>query len=83
METPQRREFQQGMNHATGSYELVVSPVILALLGLWLDRTIDTTPLFTVVFAVIGLIGASVKIYFGYMAEMDEHEVGKPWAKPS
>lgn len=71
------------MNRSTGSYELVVSPVILALLGFWLDRTIDTTPLFTVLFAVVGLVGACTKIYYGYMAEMDEHEKGKPWAKRS
>lgn len=83
MDQSQRGDFQKGMHRSTGSYELVVSPLLLALIGLWIDRTVDTTPLFTVAFAVVGLVGACIKIYYGYMAEMDAHEAGKPWAKRS
>jgi len=71
------------MHHSAGSYELVFSPVVLSLLGLWLDRTIGTTALFAVVFALLGFIGSAILIYYRYSAEMAEHEKGRPWAKPS
>ncbi len=83
MDASQRREFQKGMRKSTGSYELVLSPAILALLGLWLDRTVSTQPLFTILAVVLGFTGASIKLYYQYSAEMAQQEVGKPWAKQS
>jgi len=32
---------------------------------------------------VVGLVGACIKLYFGYMSEMDEHDKDAPWAKRS
>lgn len=70
----QRREFNEGLFHRShGGFELALSPVILALLGLWLDRTIGTTPLFCVLFAVIGFVGVAVKIFFVYRYGMAAH----------
>jgi F0F1-type ATP synthase assembly protein I len=71
------------MHKSTGSYELVLSPLLLALIGYGLDRWLGTLPLLTIVFAVLGLVGACIKIYFGYMTEMDEHDKDAPWAKRS
>jgi F0F1-type ATP synthase assembly protein I len=69
------------MQRSTGSYELVLSPAILALVGFLVDRWLGTTPLITVVAAVVGLAGAVIKIYYGYQTEMAEHDAGKPWSK--
>jgi F0F1-type ATP synthase assembly protein I len=69
------------MHKSTGSYELVLSPLILALVGLGLDHLFGTTPLLVVAFAVLGLVGA--KLYYRYNAEMAEHEKDAPWAKHS
>jgi F0F1-type ATP synthase assembly protein I len=71
------------MHKSTGSYELVLSPLLLALIGYGLDRWLGTVPLLTVAFAVLGLVGACIKIYYGYLSEMDEHEKDAPWAKRS
>jgi F0F1-type ATP synthase assembly protein I len=61
------------LNSTHGSFELVLSPVLLALLGLWLDRSVwHTTPWCTVIFAVVGFAGAVVKLYYGYRARMAE-----------
>ncbi|MEZ5143958.1 MAG: AtpZ/AtpI family protein [Acidimicrobiales bacterium] len=79
MDPSQRREISQSMHRSLGSYELVLSPLLLALIGLWLDRTFDTTPLLVIVFAVVGFAGACIKIYFQYDAEMAEHEANGPW----
>ena len=71
------------MRRSTGSYELVVSPLLLALIGFGLDRVLGTVPLLTAAFAVVGFAGACVILYYRYRNDMDEHEVGKPWAKRS
>lgn len=71
------------MHQSTGGYELVLSPVILALIGFGLDRVFGTFPIITIAFAVLGLVGACIKIYYTYNAEMDEHDKDAPWAKRS
>ena len=69
------------MQRSTGSYELVFSSLILALIGFGLDHWLGTTPILTIVFAVLGLVGATIKIVYGYQAEMDEHEANAPWRR--
>ncbi|MBK6671890.1 MAG: AtpZ/AtpI family protein [Actinobacteria bacterium] len=59
---------------------------MLALLGLWLDRTIGTVPLFTLLFALVGIAGSFAKIYYQYrnsMAELDESARGSATHSPS
>jgi F0F1-type ATP synthase assembly protein I len=68
------------MHRSSGSYELVISPLLLALIGLALDRWLGTTPIITVIAAALGLVGACIKLYYGYSAEMDAHEAAAPWA---
>jgi F0F1-type ATP synthase assembly protein I len=77
----QRREITDDMNRSVGGYELVFSPLILALIGFGLDKVFGTLPLFTVAFAVLGLVGVVVKIYFQYRTEMERHEASGPWAR--
>lgn len=74
----QRGGLTDDMRRSSGSFELVLSPVLLALLGLALDRWVGTVPLFTVAFAVIGFAGAAVSLYFRYQFEMAEHEARTP-----
>ena len=69
------------MQRSTGSYELVFSTLILALIGFGLDRWLNTTPILTIVFAVVGLVGAVIKLIYGYQAEMAEHEANAPWRR--
>ena len=50
-----------------------LSPLILALIGYWLDtRVTHTTPVLTVVFAVVGVVGATIKLYYSYRVQMSE-----------
>ena len=83
MAASQRRELTQQMHKSTGSYELVLSPLILALIGFGLDHLFGTLPVLTIIFGTLGLVGACIKIYVGYVYEMDEHEKDAPWAKRS
>jgi F0F1-type ATP synthase assembly protein I len=68
------------MHRSSGAYELVVSPVLMALLGLALDRWLGTAPVFVISLAVLGLAGAVTLLYYRYKVEMDRHEEGAPWA---
>ena len=81
MAVSQRREITEQMNRSAGGYELVLSPLILALIGFGIDKLFGTVPVFTVLFAVLGLIGVVVKIYFNYRAEMQEHDAAGPWVR--
>jgi len=69
------------LNSSHGSFELVVSPILLGLLGWWLDRSVlDTTPVLTIILSMLGLVGAVIKIYFGYTARMAAHAQESVWA---
>lgn len=63
--------FSEQMNHSSGSFELVLSSVVLGLIGLWIDRRIGTTPAFTVGLTVLGFIGAGASLYYRYKYEID------------
>lgn len=65
-------ELTRSLHRSAGSYELAFAPVLLALLGLWIDRTIGTVPLFTIVLAVIGMLGAGIKTYYSYGHSMQQ-----------
>lgn len=69
----------RSLNRAHGSFELVLAPVIMALFGVWLDRTIDTVPVFTLLFAVVGVAGAFAKVYYQYRYQMAEAESTGAW----
>lgn len=57
----------------TSSFELALTPAVLALAGLGLDRWLGTVPVFTITLAVLGLVGMVARLYYGYSNEMDAH----------
>ncbi|MFZ4670260.1 MAG: AtpZ/AtpI family protein [Microthrixaceae bacterium] len=75
-------ELTQSLHRSSGSFELAFAPVIMALLGLWLDRTFGTTPLFVVLLAVIGVVGAGISVFYSYRHQMASLERG-PLVAPS
>jgi hypothetical protein len=74
LNTSQGRELNDGMHRSSGSFELVLAPLLFGLLGLWLDARAGTRPLLTVTLAVFAFAGAFLKQYYGYrhaMAQAD------------
>lgn len=71
--------FGDGMSRA---FELVVTPMVFGGIGYGIDLLAGTTPVFTVVLAVFGVIGVFVRLWFGYDAEMRSHESSGRWARP-
>ncbi len=43
-------------------------------LGFLLDRVLSTTPLFMIVFTILGAVGVFVRFWYRYDARMNEHE---------
>lgn len=70
MDASQRSDLTQSVHRSTGSFELVFGAVLFSLLGLVVDRAAGTTPMFMLVFALAGFIGAAVSIYYRYKAQM-------------
>ncbi len=71
MERNAQRELHDALWRSSGGYDLVLGPVIMSLGGLWLDRRIDTTPLFTLLLLVLGAVGAGCKIYYDWKRGME------------
>jgi len=77
--TSRTEEATRSLNRSHGSFELALAPAILALLGLWLDRTIGTVPVFTLVFALVGVLGSFAKVYYSYRYSMAALDERAPW----
>lgn len=68
-------------NSNTGAFELVLTPLILALVGFGLDHLFGTGHILTVVFFVLGFVGVAYKLYLEYTERMKKAEEGKPWKR--
>jgi hypothetical protein len=60
---------------------LVLFPVLLGLLGAWVDSRTDTRPVFLLLLAAFGVVGAFASAYYRYDARMAEQDAGKPWMR--
>lgn len=63
-------ELSDAMRHSTGSYELVIAAIAAAGLGFWIDYVVGIVPVFTLIFAVAGFIGAGYSLYLKYQEQM-------------
>ncbi len=78
----QRRELYQGFGDTLAvAFELAVTPVIVGLMGYGLDRWLGTTPILTVIFVLLAIVGLSARMWYGYDARMRVLEANGPWAK--
>lgn len=79
---PSEQRFIAELNNAnTGAFELVLTPLIFAGIGVLIDRALGTAPLVALVFGLVGFAGACYRLYLEYTARMKKAEEGKPWAK--
>ena len=63
------------------SFELAITPPIIAGLGYLLDRWLGIVPVLTIVFFLTAMIGLIATMWYGYDARMKTHEQSGPWAK--
>ena len=63
------------------SFELALVPVVFGGFGWLIDRFAGTSPAFTIVLAVFGVIGTTIKFWIGYDREMRKLEADGVWTK--
>ena len=83
MEAPDRSaNWQRGLGDGfTLAVEFVVTPLLLALAGYGLDRTVGTLPVLTAALGALGFVGCVVRTYYAYLARCALEEEGKPWTR--
>jgi F0F1-type ATP synthase assembly protein I len=75
----ERRHLYNGFGNALSrGFELVVTPMVFALGGWFLDRWVGTTPVFTIVLGGFGFAGVVTRMYLQYVAAMAEHDAALP-----
>ena len=80
--TGSQRTVWQGFSDALAhAVELAGTTIIFVLLGLWLDNSIGTRPLFTVVLGLLAVIGLGTRAYYRYLDDMARVGEGKPWRR--
>lgn len=72
------RGYGDGLGQAI---ELIVSPILLALLGLGLDRWLGTSPVLFLVLLVFGAAGSFAAAYYRYVARVEALDRDKPWTR--
>jgi F0F1-type ATP synthase assembly protein I len=70
--------FGNGLSQAV---EMVVTPLLFALFGWFLDTRFGTGPVLAIVFGVIGVAGMAARTYYWYRAAIEREEEGKPWTR--
>ena len=76
----ERRRLNQGFGAAlSNAFEIAMVPVVFAGLGWLLDRLLGTGWVLTSVFAVVGLAGTFVKLYYRYVHDMEQLESSGSW----
>jgi hypothetical protein len=71
-----------GFGNALGqAVELVGTPLIFLLVGVWLDHRFGTGHVFMLGLFLVALVGVSVSAYYRYKNAMDKEEEGKPWKR--
>ena len=63
--------FDDGLSKA---FELALTPAVLGVGGWLVDTRIGTTPLFTLVLSLLGVLGTSLSLWYRYDATMKAQE---------
>lgn len=72
----------RGYGEATGrGLELALVLIVFGAVGWLVDRLAGTSPIFFLVFALVGFAGVAVKLWLGYDLEMEHHDEGAVWSR--
>ena len=66
----------EGLSRA---FELALTPAIIGGLGYLLDRWLGLLPVLTIVFFLVAMGGLMARMYYGYDAQMKQHDSASPW----
>jgi F0F1-type ATP synthase assembly protein I len=75
---PWQSGFGDGLAQAI---EMIGPPVILGVLGWFLDSRLGTSPWLLIGLAAFGVVGVFVRSYYEFQARAARHDEGKPWTR--
>ena len=84
----QQQQTQRALYNGFGNtlaraFELVVTPTLFALIGHLIDRWLGTRFVFAVAFGIFCVVGMSIRMFYGYIEQMNEHEANAVWHRQS
>ncbi len=65
-----REPLAETLNSSSGSFEVVLSAVLLGLLGWFIDRALGTTPVFVIILSLMGFAGGVISVVYRYRESM-------------
>lgn len=75
MDAPERKQLYSGFGDGMSrAFEMAATPAIIAGLGWLVDRAAGTSPLFTLVFFALGVIGIGIRTWYAYDLDMRTEE---------
>jgi F0F1-type ATP synthase assembly protein I len=78
------RSLHSGFGDALArAFEIAAIPVLFALFGRWLDSRFGTSPWLMLTCVLLAVVGLGARSYYGYKAQMEREEEGKPWKRSS
>lgn len=72
MASAEKSELTHQLTTSHSGYELVVTPLLLGLLGFWLDGVFGIRPVLTIALSVFGVVGSVASFYLRYRHQMGE-----------
>lgn len=63
------------------AFDIALTPLVIAGVGLLLDRRLGTLPILTLVLFFVGVVGMALRMYYGYSQEIEAESAGQPWGK--
>lgn len=83
MEPNFRQKLNRGYADSTArGLEIAGVPVVFGGIGWLIDRSLDTSPMFTIGLAIFAVVGMFVKLWLRYDADMAAEEARMPWNRP-
>lgn len=83
MDLRERRELNKGFGDTLSrAFEFAAAPAIFGVLGYLADGALGIRPVLTIVAVVLAFIGAMVRFWYAYDAEMRVREAAGPWNVP-
>jgi F0F1-type ATP synthase assembly protein I len=78
----ERRQLHNGFgNTFSRSVEFVVTPLLFALFGHFLDGRFGTSPVVAITLGLFGVFGMFARTWYAYIHAMDAEQASGPWAK--
>lgn len=84
MDLRERRELNRGFGDTLArAFEFAAAPAVFGALGYLADGALGTKPVITIIAVVLAFVGAFVRFWYGYDAEMKIREAEGPWSARS